>query len=136
MIQGKYNVIGKNVKFGKMVILSSHCDIRDNCEIGDYTVIGSHVVMAAGTKIGSDCHIHGQAAFADDPKLNGEHHPPIIRNKVRFGTNVTVIGGVEIGENAIIGAKSTVKTDVPAYEVWAGTPAKKIRDVYGSEYVL
>jgi acetyltransferase-like isoleucine patch superfamily enzyme len=136
MIQGKFNVIGDNIKMGKMVILSSFIEIRDGCEIGDYTVIGSHVVMAAGTKIGSDCHIHGGAFFADDTKLNGEHIPPIIRNKVKFGTNVKVMGGVEIGENAIIGANSTVFSDVPAYEVWGGTPAKKIRDLEGGEIIL
>jgi acetyltransferase-like isoleucine patch superfamily enzyme len=135
-MQGKFNIIGDNIKMGKMVILSSFVEIRDGCEIGDWTTIGSHVVMAAGTKIGSDCHIHGGAFFADDTKLNGERIPPIVRNKVKFGTNVKVMGGVEIGENAIIGANSTVFTDVPAYEVWGGTPAKKLRDVYGSEYVL
>ena len=113
--------IHKSVKFANFI------EIRDHCVIGEGTVIGSFVIMAAGTWIGRNCQIHGQAAFADDAKLDGVRKAPRIENNVRFGTNVKVIGGVVIHDNAVIGANSTVFTDVPAGEVWAGTPARKIR---------
>jgi len=133
---GYYNIIGDYVVFGVGVELASYVEVRDHCRIGDYTRIGSHVVMAAGTRIGRHCQIHGGAFFADDTNLDGRKVPSVTRDNVKFGTNVKVMGGVEIGENAIIGANSTVFTDVPAYEVWAGTPARKIRDLRNGEIVL
>lgn len=132
----KTAVIGNNVTMGLDIVISHFVEVRDHCTIGEGTRIGSLSVLAEGTKIGKHCMIHGGAFFADDRKLNGEHNPPIIRDKVKFGTNVKVMGGIEIGENAIIGANSTVFKDVPAYEVHAGTPARKIRDLKAGEIIL
>jgi UDP-2-acetamido-3-amino-2,3-dideoxy-glucuronate N-acetyltransferase len=126
---GHYNIIGDDCDIGEHVVLASYIEIRDRCVIGDHTRIGSHVVMAEGTRIGKGCQIHGGAFFADDTKLDGNKIPPIIEDYVKFGTNVKVMGGIRIGQNSIIGANSTVFRNVPAYEVWAGTPARYIRDL-------
>jgi acetyltransferase-like isoleucine patch superfamily enzyme len=47
-----------------------------------------------------------------------------------LGTGCVILGGVHLGDGAIIGAGSIVTRDVPAYEMWAGNPAKfvKVRD--------
>lgn len=52
---------------------------------------------------------------------------PTIEDGVDFGANVTVIGDIRIGRNAIIGAGSVVVKDVPAYAIVAGNPAKVIK---------
>lgn len=123
----KYHDISPKADIHKSVQLANFIEIRDYCVIGEGTRIGSFVIMAAGTWIGRDCQIHGGAMFADDARFDGVKHAPRLENNVRFGTNVKVIGGVTIGDNVIVGANSTVFTDIPAGEVWAGTPARKIR---------
>ena len=125
----KFHDISLYASVHESVELASFIEIRDHCIIGEGTRIGSFVVMAEGTWIGRNCHIHGGAMFADDAKFDGVKKAPRIENNVMFGTNVKVIGGVVIGDNAIIGANSTVFCDIPANQVWAGTPAKYIKDV-------
>ena len=41
-----------------------------------------------------------------------------------------ILPGVTIGKNSVVGAGSVVTKDIPDYEVWAGVPAKKIKDLY------
>jgi len=52
----------------------------------------------------------------------------IIGNDVWVGYRTTILSGVRIDSGAVIGASSVVASDVGAYEVWAGNPARKIRD--------
>nr|WP_232049358.1 CatB-related O-acetyltransferase [Rickettsia asiatica] len=59
----------------------------------------------------------------------------IIGNNVWFGTNSTVLPGVNIGDGAIIGACSVVAKDVPPYIIVAGNPAKVIRYRFPDEIV-
>ena len=54
--------------------------------------------------------------------------PIKINNDVWLGQNVTVIGGIEIGEGAVIASQSLVNKDIPPYTVWGGVPAKYIKD--------
>lgn len=54
---------------------------------------------------------------------------PIIGNNVSLGANVTIIGGVRIGDNVIVGAGSVVVKDVPGNSVVAGNPAKIIKQL-------
>lgn len=55
---------------------------------------------------------------------NGKVH---IHKNVFIGANVTICNSVDIGEGAIIGAGSVVTKDIPAWEIWAGNPAKFIK---------
>lgn len=53
----------------------------------------------------------------------------LIEDEVWIGANVTIMPGVTIGKCAVIGAGSVVLTDVEEYSIYAGTPAKKIRNL-------
>jgi acetyltransferase-like isoleucine patch superfamily enzyme len=55
-----------------------------------------------------------------------------IGENVWIGAGVTVLPGSSIGNNSIVGAGSVVTKSIPANEIWAGVPAKKIRDVEGT----
>ena len=59
----------------------------------------------------------------------------VIKSDVWIGAGVIVLSGVTIGVGAVVGAGSVVTHDIPAYEIWAGNPAKKIRKRFDDEVI-
>jgi len=53
----------------------------------------------------------------------------VVKDEVWIGTNVTILPGVTIGTHSVIGANSLVIEDVEPYSIYAGTPARKIREI-------
>jgi UDP-2-acetamido-3-amino-2,3-dideoxy-glucuronate N-acetyltransferase len=139
--------VGDNSRIFEFTIL------KDKTKIGSYTTIGNHVCGEPEVTIGSHCSIWSQSHLTSGliiedrvfmaPMFMGTNtrkisygreyevvrEAPIIRYGARIGANVVVLPGVEIGEQALIGAGSVVTKNVPSREVWAGNPAKKLRDV-------
>ena len=146
--------VGDNVKFFNFVN-AYHCTIGNNSKIGSFVeiqkeaVIGSnckissHSFICSGVEIGDNCFIGHHVVFTNDkyPRAvneygtietesdwDGRFQKTLIGNNVSIGSNSTIICGVEINEGAIIGAGSVVTKSVPKNEIWAGNPAKKIRN--------
>lgn len=127
----------KKVKFGKNVFIAKNLIIFNGVNLE----IGHNVLIGEGAKI----HCHGKIKIGDNflaaPGLtinSGTHDiytmEPIIKdieigNNVWCGLNVTILAGVKIGDNSIIGASSLVTKDVASDSVYAGVPAKKIKDI-------
>lgn len=111
---------GKNLRIGARVFINSGCHFQDQgcITIGDDCLIGHNPVLAT---LNHDL----------DPTRRGDLHPaPIVLGRnVWIGANVTILPGVTIGDNAVIGAGSLVSKDIPADVVAVGTPAKVIRKV-------
>jgi acetyltransferase-like isoleucine patch superfamily enzyme len=110
-----------------------------NVFIGRNTYLGAWKPISIGsdTLIGAYCYIiSGNHRFAtpDLPvRTQGYQGAPITMGRnVWLGAHVIVLPGVTIGDNAVIGAASVVTTSVPAAEIWAGVPARRIRDVFPS----
>ena len=57
----------------------------------------------------------------------------VIENDVWLGTGVYIKAGVTIHTGAVVGMNSVVTHDIPAYEIWAGNPARKINDRFDEE---
>jgi len=91
-------------------------------------VIGNNVNIGGGTCIyDSDYHpINVESRLRNDNYLT-KHAAVLIENNVFIGANCTIMKGVTIGENAIIGACSVVTKSVPANEIWGGNPAKFLK---------
>jgi acetyltransferase-like isoleucine patch superfamily enzyme len=108
--------IGKNTTIGYYnMIFSSYCiEIGDNCLIAPfaYLVDANHSIKKGEL-------INKQKLIANSIKIN---------NDVWLGQNVTVTGGVEVGEGAVVASKSLVNKDIPPYTVWGGVPIKYIKD--------
>ena len=85
-------------------------------------VLGNHVICGANTLI-TDSNWH-----PEDPR-SGVPAPIRIGNNVWLGVNTTVLKGVVIGENSVIGAGSIVTTDIPANVVAAGNPCRVIKQL-------
>lgn len=89
---------------------------------------------AKGVIVGDNCCIcKGVTILAHDSSLSTITDFPVlckittIKNNVYIGTNATIMSGVTVGENSIIGACSVVTKNIPSNEVWAGNPAKFIK---------
>ncbi len=121
----KYNpelIIGNNVIFTSDTQISCF----DKVVIGDNCLFGRYVYISDNT--------HGKSDYIDldippiDRELSSKG-PVIIGKNVWIGRCSTILSGVTIGDNAIIGANSVVNKDVPANAVVAGAPAKVIKEI-------
>lgn len=141
MLNKFINLYGCTIDEGSKV--GTFVEIQKKAQIGKFCKIGSHSFICEGVHIGDQCFIGHSVVFINDNRpqafssQTGELErdnewrdrfcETLIENKVTIGSNSTILGGIKIGEGAMIGAGSVVTKDVPAYEIWAGNPAKKLR---------
>lgn len=122
----------------KGAIIGSDCNIcaqtliEGDVLIGDRVTIKSGVQIWNGTFIGDDVFIGPNATFANDLFPRSKQYPNKfdgvkIKNGASIGANATLLPGVSIGENAMVGAGAVVTKDVPANAVVVGNPAKIVR---------
>jgi galactoside O-acetyltransferase len=113
---------GKFVHFGKHVYANFNLTLVDDTYIyvGDNTMFGPNVTVAtAGHPIQPELRAQGYQYNA----------PVFIGNNCWIGAGATILPGVRIGENTVVGAGSVVASDLPSGVVAAGNPCKVIREV-------
>lgn len=118
----KYSYIGNDC-FMVNVGIGAFCSIADRVCIGGARhpierVSSSPVFHEGNNVLGVNLQFF---PYVHTPKTT-------IENDVWIGLGSTILSGVTIHNGAVIGAGSVVTHDVPAYEIWAGNPARKIRD--------
>src|ERR1700732_2107052 len=126
--------IGDNSKIGAFV------EIQKNANIGRNVKVSSHTFICEGVQIEDDVFVGHNVSFINDRypratsasgKLQTEADWQIVNTVVKrgasIGTSCTILCGVTIGENAIVGAGSVVTRDVPPSTVVAGNPARTLR---------
>jgi acetyltransferase-like isoleucine patch superfamily enzyme len=145
------NRIGESFQTGHQVFL------RENNEIGDDVSIGTKSVIEHHVKIGNKVRIHTQAFIPEytvledgcwigpNVVITNAPFPCAERTKeflagvrvcrgAKIGANSTLLPGVVIGENALVGAGSVVTKDVSANMVFAGNPARALKSVSELRY--
>jgi acetyltransferase-like isoleucine patch superfamily enzyme len=126
--------IGDNTKIGTFV------EIQKNAHIGSNVKISSHTFICEGVNIEDEVFVGHNVSFINDkyPRatsadgaLQTEADWKVVTTRVKrgasIGTSATILCGVTIGENAVIGAGSVVTRDVPDNAVVAGSPARILR---------
>lgn len=139
------NEIGDRFRTGQGV------SIRERNVIGNDVSVGTHTSIEFGNVIGNRVNIHSgcflelvtleddvfvgpNVVFTDDPHPRCPAYLQCVRGatvkrRARIGANSTILPGVHIGEDALIGAGSVVyERHIPARSVWAGNPAVQIRE--------
>jgi acetyltransferase-like isoleucine patch superfamily enzyme len=145
--------LGKHVKIYEFVNLYG-CEIGDNTRIGTFVEIQkgakigknckiqSHTFICEGVTIEDNVFISHNVTFINDrfPRATTAAgglqtaadwvcEPTVVRCGASIGSSVTVLCGITVGENAIIGAGSVVTKDVPANAIVAGNPARVLRQL-------
>lgn len=116
-----YTSGGRNIRVGRKVIINQCCTIYDmgGVDIADLVMIGPNVnIITANHPVEPS----RRRAYI-------EAKPIVIRENVWIATGVTILGGVTIGENSVVGAGAVVTKDVPSNCFVAGVPAKVIRSL-------
>ena len=155
----EYCRIAADVKMGKNVTIHAFvnlygCSIGDNSRVGTFVEIQKHAAIGRNVKISShtficegvtiedDVFVGHNVSFINDkyPRATNAEGTPqteadwgvvktVVKRGASIGTSATILCGVTIGENAVIGAGSVVTHDVPANAIVAGNPARMMRKV-------
>ncbi len=142
---------------GSRVIVGDQACLRERCTIGDDVVIGRGAFVENDVAIGHRCRIQAGAYVTAYSELEDDvfiapgvvttndnfmgrtearlalMRGPTIRRGARIGGGAVLLPGIEIGEEAFVGAGAVVLTDVPARAVVVGNPAQPIRQVPDEE---
>ncbi|MEZ7999836.1 MAG: acyltransferase [Flavobacteriales bacterium] len=126
--------IGDRTKVGSFVEIQKGADIGKDCKISSHTFICEGVKIGDGVFIGHNVSFINDMypkAINDDGSLQTEEDWELVKTEIKdhasIGTSVTILGGITIGFNALIGAGSVVTKNIPDNAVAAGNPAKIIR---------
>ena len=139
------------------VFIGEFTQIRERTVIGENTRIGSHNQIQGDCTIGRECRFHSNVHISKDTKVGDrvfiapgfvcanvrfpratrpeflKAEGCVIEDDVKIGTNVTLLPGVRLGHQALIGAGSVVTKDVPPYAILRGNPGKVVGDVRNLE---
>ena len=129
------------------VLSPFYADYGYRCYIGEDTFINHNAYLMDGAKIsiGSHCFIGPNCGMytANHPLLASERNrglekasPIIIEDDVWIGADVTILPGVRIGKESVIGAKSVVTKDIPSNVIAAGNPCQILRAITEEDSIL
>lgn len=155
---GAGSVIGASVvlyrgsRLGERCIICDLASIREECVLEDDVLLGRSVMVQVNTRIGArtkimdSCHLPGDMIIDSDVFLSthvcgasenslgradmtGDWSGPRIRSRAYVGANATLLPGVEIGEDAVVGAGSVVTRSVDSATLVMGVPARFVRAI-------
>ena len=132
--------IGDDTKIGTFVEIQKGASIGRACKISSHTFVCEGVTIEDNVFVGHGVTFtndrYPRAANADGSLQTDDDwlcEPTVVKRGASIGSGATLLCGITIGENAIIGAGSVVTRDVPANTVAAGNPARVLRSLKEGE---
>lgn len=125
----QFVVILPNARIGQNCNICSHCFIESDVKIGDRVTIKNGVHLWDGLQIGDDVFIGPNVTFTNDKFPRSKQHQahPLttsIESGASLGANATILPGLKIGRNAMVGSGAVVTRSVPANAIVVGNPAR------------
>jgi acetyltransferase-like isoleucine patch superfamily enzyme len=143
--------IGANCIVGDQSCIRERVTMADNCILGRGSLIENDTTVGAGTRIQAEAYVTAYSTLEEDvfiapcvvttndnfmgrtEKRKSLMKGPTIRRGARVGGGAVLLPGIEIGEEAFVGAGAVVTKDVPPRKLVVGSPARVLRDVSEDE---
>lgn len=129
----QYVVILEGAVIGENCNICSHSFIENDVTVGNNVTVKCGVFLWDGIVLEDNVQIGPNVTFTNDKYPRAKQAFELKRTTVKFGASIgaasVILGGITIGENAMIGAGSVVTKDIPANELWVGNPARFIRKI-------
>lgn len=130
------NEIGDDVSIGSLAVVEHHVRLEDRVRIHTQAFVPEYSWLKAGSWVGPNV-VFTNAPYPLSRGVKNSLRGPVLEERAKVGANSTLLPGVRIGRNSLVGAGSVVTRDVPDDSVVAGNPAvylKSINDLpYGPE---
>ena len=127
--------IGEGSRIGAFVEIQKGALVGANCKVSSHSFICEGVTIEDGVFVG-----HGVMFINDtrpravtesgDPQTEEDWHlqTTLVRTRASIGTHATIMGGITVGEGALIGAGAVVTKDVPDFAIVVGVPGRVVGD--------
>jgi maltose O-acetyltransferase len=107
--------------------------LGERCALGDFAIIANHAPIVIGDDFTGATGLHLDSGTHDPQTLQPQSLPIQIGDRVWCGVNVTILAGVSIGNDVVLGAGSVVCKDIPSNSLAVGVPAKVIKHLSRSQ---
>ena len=126
----QFCVILNGAVIGSNCNLCAHVFVENDVIIGNNVTVKSGVQLWDGLRVKDNVFIGANVSFINDLIPRSKVYPSeflmtTLEEHCSIGANSTIMGGLIIGEYALVGAGSVVTKNVPAHEIWFGNPASK-----------
>ena len=139
--------IGKGTNIWQFCVVFPDAEIGDNCNICANVIIendvkiGNNVTIKSGVQLWDGVTLEDDVFVGPNATFTNDRHPRsknpewkkegiLVSKGASIGANASILPGVTIGENAMVGAGSVVTKDIPANELWVGNPAKFVKNIW------
>ncbi len=125
----QFCVILNGATIGNDCNINAHCFIENDVIVGNRVTVKSGVQLWDGLRIEDDVFIGPNVTFTNDKYPRSKKKletsgTTLLHRGCSIGANSTILCGISVGANAMIGAGSVVTRDVPPGELWIGNPAR------------
>lgn len=127
----QFVVILPQAEIGEDCNICSHCFIENDVVVGDRVTVKSGVQLWDGVRLEDDVFVGPNVTFTNDRMPRSRVRPDAflqthVRRGASIGGGATILPGIEIGPQAMVGAGAVVTRDVPSRAIVAGSPARVI----------